>query len=267
MFNIIIVTFSGLQIRVKDIFDSSFTYAWSPVTEIPQNIDWIDFREDESTSPHIRCYWLSEGKEDELSALMASIIDNAFTVALILVNTKDDFSVDAKFLPPKEKCGFPVAVVQHTVGQTLREICTKHTREVQARMETTSVTTNIPAVEILPIKDEQQPQEPQGLISMIYKTLYCTLADPLPTSGFQRLLQYLPGMKPSKPVADLVTAVQGLLFPPDGEDRIASEYSDLFVMVMAEFNKFEIQVVTCCMCINYRHVTTQFLTCLGWRPG
>ena len=132
---------------MKDTFHSSFTYAWSPVTEIPHNIDWIDIREDETTSIHIRCYWLTKGKEDKLSTLMTSIFDNASTAALILVNTKDDFDVDAKFLPPNEKCGFPVAVVQHTVGQTLREIFTKHTREVQARIETTSITTNIPAVE------------------------------------------------------------------------------------------------------------------------
>ena len=63
-------------------------------------------------------------------------------------------------------------------------------------------------------------------------------------------------------MADLVTAVQGLLFPPDGEDRIASEDSDLFVMVMAEFNKFEIQVchircvlTACCHSIPYCLVT------------
>ena len=151
----------------EDASQCNFAYAWSPVTEIPQNIDWIDFREDASVSPHIRCYWLSEGNEDELSTLMASISDNASTAALILVNTKNDFDIDAQFLPPNEKCGFPVAVVQHTVGQTLREIFTKHTREVQARIDTVSITANIPAVEIQPAKDEQQPQEPQGLISMI----------------------------------------------------------------------------------------------------
>jgi len=92
---------------------------------------------------------------------MASTIDSPSTAALILVNTKEDFDVDAKFLPPDEKCGFPVAVVQHTVGKKLSDIFVKHSRDVQARMEITSVTTNIQAVEIQPSKD-QQPQEPQG---------------------------------------------------------------------------------------------------------
>jgi len=124
-------------------------------------IEWIDIRKDESTSPHIRCYWLSDEKQDELSTLMASTIDSPSTAALILVNTKEDFDVDAKFLPPDEKCGFPVAVVQHTVGKTLSDIFVKYSRDVQARMEITSVTTNIQAVEIQPSKDEQ-PQEPQG---------------------------------------------------------------------------------------------------------
>ena len=159
---------------MKGEFNSSFTYAWSPVTKCPQKIDWIDIRADKSTSLHIRCYWLSEGKEDELelAILMASTTDSAFTAALILVNTKENFDIDAKFLPPNEECGFPVAVVQHTVGQTLRDIIMKHNGEVQARMETISVTKNVPAVEIHapvpPIVDERPPQEPQGLLlSMI----------------------------------------------------------------------------------------------------
>ena len=137
-------------------------------------IDWIDIRKDESTFPHIRCYWLNDENEEELSILMASILECTSTAALILINTKDDFDIDAKFLPPNQKCGFPVAVVQHTVGKTLSDIFVKHSRDVQARMEITSVTTNIPAVEIQPSKDEQ-PHEPQGLRSTIYITLYYVL--------------------------------------------------------------------------------------------
>jgi len=77
------------------------------------------------------------------------------------------------------------------------------------------------------------------------------LTDPFSTSGLKKLLKFLPGMKPRKPVMDLATAVQDLLFPPDGEDRIASDESDLFVMVMAGFNNFENEV--CLMlCINCR---------------
>ena len=49
-------------------------------------------------------------------------------------------------------------------------------------------------------------------------------------------------MKPSKPVVDLVTTVQGLLFPSDKEARIASEDPDLFQKVMAEFSNFENEV-------------------------
>lgn len=166
----------GLQIRVKggDILNYNFNYAWSPVTERPQTFDWIDIRKDESTSLHIRCYWLSDEREEELSTLMATTIDSASTVALILVNTKNDFEVDAKFLSPNEKCVFPVAVVTHSVGQTLRGVFKNYDREVQAKMEITSVTTNIQATEIKPAKPEQ-PQEPQGLLLMTQATIYCVL--------------------------------------------------------------------------------------------
>ena len=157
-----------------DILNYNFTYAWSPVTERPQAFDWIDIRKDESTSLHIRCYWLSDEREEELSTLMATTIDSASTVALILVNTKNDFEVDAKFLSPNEKCGFPVAVVTHSVGQILREVFKNYDREVEAKMEITSVTTNIRATEIKPAKPEQ-PQEPQGLLLMTQATLCCVL--------------------------------------------------------------------------------------------
>lgn len=42
------------------------------------------------------------------------------------------------------------------------------------------------------------------------------------------------------------TAVQNILFPSDGEVKIASEDPDLFVMVMTEFNKFETEVCHVC---------------------
>jgi len=59
---------------------------------------------------------------------------------------------------------------------------------------------------------------------------------PLYLLGFQRFLNWI---NPSRPVVELVTALQSLLFPPDGEVRIASKDTDLFALVMAEFNKFE----------------------------
>jgi len=69
-------------------------------------------------------------------------------------------------------------------------------------------------------------------------------------------------------VVELASTVQGVLFPPDGKDRIASEDSNLFAMVMAEFNTFEIEVCHIGCALN-RQVATYFLIkfCLGWRPG
>ena len=66
----------------------------------------------------------------------------------------------------------------------------------------------------------------------------------------------------------MLTAVQGVLFPSDGKGRIASEDSNLFATVMAEFNKFEIEVWHIVCALN-RQVATYFLIkfCLGWRPG
>ena len=157
------VMFSGFQIRVKDVLSYSFDFTWSPVTEVPQMIDWVDIRKDESTSPHIRCYWLDDEKEEEVPTLMAIVLESS-TVALLLVNTKDSFEIESKFLPPNEKCVFPVAVVTHKIGQTLKGVLDRYENEVQARLEIESVTKDIPATEIKQPKQEL-PQESQGSVS------------------------------------------------------------------------------------------------------
>ena len=71
-------------------------------------------------------------------------------------------------------------------------------------------------------------------------------------TGFQKAAQFfaklLPGTKPNKPVVELATKVQNLLFPSNHEVRIASASTELFVDVMAEFSKFENEV--CCYIWN-----------------
>ena len=201
----LIFTISGLQIKVKGISSHyTFSYAWSPVAEHPPKIDWTDIREKESASPHIRCYWLSDGKEEEFSAFMANTVNFASTVALILVNTKNDFEVDDKFLPPNQRYGLPIAIVVQSIGKRLRGIFMKHNRELQATME-------------------MNPNPPKGISSIIHRG--------------QRLLSWL-----SEREVELVTAVQGLLFPPEEEGRIASEDTYLFALVMAEFDRVETKV-------------------------
>ena len=139
----------------------NLTYAWSSVTEAAQKIGWRDLRRDESTFPHIRCYWLDDQKEEEIPTLMTNILDSPSTAALLLVNTKNHFEIETKFISPNEKCGFPVAVVKHEVGQILNSVLEKHGRDVQAKLEIVSVMKGIQATEIKEIQEEPL-QEPQG---------------------------------------------------------------------------------------------------------
>lgn len=125
----------------------------SHVTGTLKMTEWLSVRKTESTYPHILCYWLDDGKEGELPTFM-SILDRASTVALILVNNKDNFKIDAKFLCTIEAYEFPVAVVTCSVGQALEDILRKHEREVQARLEMSTVTTNF--------QDETKQEQPQG---------------------------------------------------------------------------------------------------------
>ena len=114
--------------------------------------DWLSVRKEESTSPHIRCYWLDDGKEEELPAFMS--IFNSKSNVLLLVNNKDNFKIDAKFLCTIKAYDFPVAVVTRSVGQILEDLLQKHKREVQGRLEMSTVTTNF--------QDETKQEPPQG---------------------------------------------------------------------------------------------------------
>lgn len=135
-----VVILSGLQIRIKDEVS---TYPLSRVTGTLKMTDWLSVRKEESTSPHIRCYWLDDGKEEVLPTFMSEF-DSAIIVVLLLVNNKDNFKIDAKFLCTIEEYEFPVVVVTRSVGQILEDLLQKHEREVQGRLEMSTVTKQEP---------------------------------------------------------------------------------------------------------------------------
>ena len=114
--------------------------------------DWLSVRKEEATSPHIRCYWLDDGKEEDLPTFM-SAFDSTSNV-LLLVNNKDNFKIDSKFLCTIKAYDFPVAVVTRSVGQILEDLLQKHKREVQGRLEMSTVTTNF--------QEETKQEPPQG---------------------------------------------------------------------------------------------------------
>ena len=128
------------------------TYPLSRVTGTLKMTDWLSVRKEESTSPHIRCYWLDDGKEEDLPTFM-SAFDSTSNV-LLLVNNKDNFKIDSKFLCTIKAYDFPVAVVTRSVGQILEDLLQKHKREVQGRLEMSTVTTNF--------QDETKQEPPQG---------------------------------------------------------------------------------------------------------
>ena len=132
--------------------DKVSTYPLSRVTGTLKVTDWLSVRKEESTSPHIRCYWLDDGKEEDLPTFMSEFDSNSNV--LLLVNNKDNFKIDAKFLCTIEEYHFPVAVVTRSVGQILEDLLQKHKREVQGRLEMSTVTANF--------QDETKQEPPQG---------------------------------------------------------------------------------------------------------
>ena len=162
-------------------------------------------------------------------------------VTLLLVNTKNDHEIDAKFLDPNEKWHFPVAVVTQAVGQTLKYVLEKYERNVEARLEISNQTH-----EIKHEHQQEHQQEPQGFILIIREIqVLCAFnncSKNYLTGVMQAFTNFVSRIRPGKTVVDLVTPIESLLFPPDKEPNIASEDKELFMQVMAEFTNIEREV-------------------------
>ena len=70
---------------------------------------------------------------------MVAELDSKATAALILINNKDDYQIESRFLPENEKWEFPIIVIKPGPGKNLMEIIAKHGRNVTAKVEVSSI--------------------------------------------------------------------------------------------------------------------------------
>ena len=137
----ILVDFLGLVLKIEDEEAPLYlTYAWSPTTIRPQPIsDWVAVSNCAVQQLHIRCYQLTGGESVNDIQLLVAKLDSTSAVALILINNKDDYQIDSRFLPENEKWEFPILVVKPGSGGNFTEMIQSHGRKVTAKVEVSSI--------------------------------------------------------------------------------------------------------------------------------
>lgn len=114
----------------------SFTYAISPMMEVPIRIDWKVLTAEGIECQHIRYHQLQHG--DNLSTL-ATKYKRSLAVAMILVNTEDSFELAGELCEgvlKAKKPILPAIVITSEDGKKVKEYLARHDPgELHARFE------------------------------------------------------------------------------------------------------------------------------------
>ena len=128
----------GLQLKLdgQDRPFASFTYALSPLTDTLAPVDWkLLVTTEDIESQHIRCHELQTG--DKLSELVAGF-QNSYAVAVVLINSNDNYSLHPTFLAGTQEGSFPVLLLTNTDGKALLSKVEQFEENVFARISVES---------------------------------------------------------------------------------------------------------------------------------
>ena len=129
----------GLQLKLngQDLPFASLTYALSPLTNKLVPVDWQLIVTEDVRSQHIRCHELQDG--DNLRELIAGF-RKAYTVAVVLINTSDNYILQPSFLSGAQRSYFPVLVLTKSDGKELLKKVEQCKENVLARISVESYT-------------------------------------------------------------------------------------------------------------------------------
>ena len=113
----------------------SFTYALSPLTDKLTPVDWNLLVTKDIGRPHIRCHELQAG--DNLLQLIAGF-QKAHAVAVMLINTSDDYSLHSTFLSGMQVGHYPVLLLRKGDGMTLLNTVEQYEQNVLGRISVES---------------------------------------------------------------------------------------------------------------------------------
>ena len=102
----------------------SYTYAVSPFTEKPVQIDWkIIVNNDDIVSEHIRCHALQPG--DSIKELV-STFKKALAKAVVFINTQDNYTLSPELTEGMEQGCFPIVILMKSDGESLVAFLREH---------------------------------------------------------------------------------------------------------------------------------------------
>ena len=114
----------------------SFTYALSPLMEVPVRVDWKVLTAEEIECQHIRFHQLQSN--DNLNELAAKY-KKGLAIAMVLVNTEDSYGLAENLCEgvlKAKKPILPAIVITSEDGKKVKEYLTRHDPgELHARFE------------------------------------------------------------------------------------------------------------------------------------
>lgn len=128
----------GLRLSLKGHKEAfvSFTYAVSPLMEIPVRVDWKVLTAEGIECQHIRYHQLQ--RSDDLNELAAKY-KKSLAVAMILVNTQDSYELEedlCRGVLKAKKPVLPAIVITLEDGKKVKEYLARHDPgELHARFE------------------------------------------------------------------------------------------------------------------------------------
>ena len=122
-----------MKLDGQDLPFASFTYALTPLTDKLAPVDWkVLVHKQSMEGQHIRCHELN--KEDNIANLIADF-QNAYALAVVLINISDDYSLPPSFQMKTQISHIPVLLLKKCDGrEMLNHLYSKERNVVFARI-------------------------------------------------------------------------------------------------------------------------------------
>ena len=188
-------------------------------------------------SVHIRCYELQDG--DNLPELIADF-QEAYVVAIVLINTTDNYILQPSFLSGMQVCHIPVLVLTKSDGLKLLKNVEQCQEIVFAKI---TVESFVDLQQILQMRKNSPHTSPEQTYAgqwcwICVYVAYWPAFSSVYFSGYgQRLMQFL--TRDKHPSFDLNGKLKKLTFTTSGDPLIVCEDPGTFIMVMSTLNQFE----------------------------
>ena len=113
--------------------EQCFEYGLGPFRQAVHSQDWTSLTSTEATYPHIRLHQLRE--EDSFSDFFSTMASIPATMAVVLINSEDSYTLTGKFHSEEQTPPVPMLVVTKETGGKLLQLVEDHPRDVQIKID------------------------------------------------------------------------------------------------------------------------------------